>query len=55
MTATKKRGVNSPVSETASEKAVKDAMMKTTQKIYFPASFKKAGCKKEVKKDHIYV
>jgi len=37
----KKRGGDSPVSETASEKAVKDAMMKTTQKIYFPKAFQK--------------
>ena len=31
------------VSETASEKAVKDAMMKTTQRIYFPKQFKMAN------------
>ena len=40
----KKRG-ESPVSETASEKAVKDAMMKTTQKIYFPKAFQLPGQK----------
>ena len=33
------------VSETASEKAVKDAMMKTTQKIYFPRAFQMPGSK----------
>lgn len=33
----------SPVSETASEKAVKDAMMKTSQKIYNPKEFKLPG------------
>ena len=48
-TATKRR--DSPISETASEKAVKDAMMKTTQKIYFPKAFKMPGNKKDSKKD----
>lgn len=31
---------DSPVSESDSAKALKDAMLKTTQKIYFPSSFK---------------
>ena len=48
-TATKRR--DSPISETASEKAVKDAMMKTTQKIYFPNAFKMPGNKKDLKKE----
>jgi len=43
---TKKREDNtSPVSETASEKAVRDAMLKTTQKIYFPKAFHMPGSK----------
>ena len=48
-TATKRK--DSPISETASEKAVKDAMMKTTQQIFFPKAFKMPGSKKDTKKD----
>ena len=40
------------VSETASEKAVKDAMMKTTQRIYFPKQFKNATSSKNTKKSN---
>ena len=48
----KKRDYESPISETASEKAVKDAMLKTRQMIYFPKAFQTATSKqgkKEVK------
>ena len=45
----KKVTAASPVSETASEKAVKDAMMKTAQKIYNPSEFKMPGNKRSKK------
>ena len=34
------------MSDTASEKAVKDAMLKTTQKIFHPQEFRMPGSKK---------
>jgi len=40
------------VSDTASEKAVKDAMMKTTQKIFFPKAFALPGSK-QAKRDKL--
>lgn len=51
MVRTAKKRAGSPVSDTASEKAVKDAMMKTTQKIYFPKAFHLPGTKKGQKKE----